>query len=130
MRHSLYNEAFTHWFPLYSGENETFEVFTQGKLKNLIDMMRPHYDNIIVDTPAFFAGPDALQLYEMADAPVLVLQANQTPSADTHNIVEMLKGAGHERIFAVLNRYNDFFESRTQNYYYVVRPENGQREAS
>ncbi|MCB0390643.1 MAG: AAA family ATPase [Bdellovibrionales bacterium] len=104
----------------YHTDNETIDVLSSGKLKEICEKLYDDYDHIIIDTPAFHAGADALLVYEIADKPIIVLEANKTSLAEAHNILDILKTIGHRSVFAVLNRYTEIFEVRPQNYYYAL----------
>ncbi|MCB9026651.1 MAG: AAA family ATPase [Bdellovibrionaceae bacterium] len=101
-------------------ENEPIDILSSGKLNSICDELKSVYDFIIIDTPAFYAGADALLVYEIADRVIITLESNKTSMAEAHNVLDILHTIGHKNIYAVLNRYTEIFEIKPQNYYYAI----------
>ncbi len=113
----------------YHREGDQVDILSSGKLKQICDELRNEYDFIFIDTPAFYAGADALLVYEIVDKPIIVIESGRTSMVEAHNIYDILRTLGHNTVYSVLNRYTEVFEVKPQSYYYAV-PKRSKEEAA
>jgi protein-tyrosine kinase len=93
------------------------EVIANGRLKELIDRLRPAFDWIIIDSPAAIAVADARTLANMADGLLLVVQAGSTPFEMAQKVRQEF--ADKPVLGVVLNRIepSEGYSSYYSNYY-------------
>lgn len=79
-------------------------VLPTDKLKSLLDMLKLHYDYILIDLPPVLHSPQGRKLSQLCDAVMLVIQAGVTRYPVVQKAAEMLAGAGVPVLGGVLNR--------------------------
>ncbi|HMD31726.1 MAG TPA: CpsD/CapB family tyrosine-protein kinase [Candidatus Acidoferrales bacterium] len=80
------------------------ELVARGRLKSMLSQLTPHFDWVLVDSPA--AGPmaDALTIADCCDGVLLVVQGGNTPYDVAQGVVQELR---EKRLLGVvLNRAN------------------------
>lgn len=93
------------------------ELLSQGRMKNLIEVLRAHYDYLIVDAPPISVVTDAAIIGGLVDGAILVVRSDYAP-------VEMVKLAKKKledvavKIFGVVISRFDAKKSRASSGYY------------
>lgn len=83
------------WYLLASGRvhGNTTELLDNQALAGIFETLRPYFDWIIIDTPPVAPLTDTLTLKQFADAGLLVVRADQTPTEAVEDAIGRL-GAG------------------------------------
>jgi protein-tyrosine kinase len=93
------------------------ELISSGRMKQLLDRVRPAFDWIIIDSPPALPVADASVLGGLVDGVLLVVRANSTPSAASQRASKELREANI--IGVVLNTseetsaYNSYYSGST-----------------
>src|SRR5262249_46658958 len=80
------------------------ELVGSQALKNLIQVLRLHYDLVILDTPPVLPIADARLLSTLADKTLYVVEWNKTPREAVQSGLSMLRSAGAGIGGVVLNK--------------------------
>jgi capsular exopolysaccharide synthesis family protein len=78
----------------------------EARLRHFLEVVKPMFDLIILDTPAFNASSEALALSEISDIPLLVMQAGKIKMANAMSMIEAIAGFRTRPLLAVLNRHD------------------------
>jgi Mrp family chromosome partitioning ATPase len=81
-----------------------FGEFNGQKFTQLINEARAEYDIIVIDTPAFSVGTEAIVMAGSSDVSVVVASAHKTGVDVYSDLIESLNSRGVSKIYGVLNR--------------------------
>ena len=117
----LNKEIYPHTDYIASGDFDRLsrETFTSEQLQKFIDHLKGRYDVIILDTPAFMAGPEGLILSDLSDIKLFVASFNQTRLHDSHDIYENLFENGRKNVYAVINKHDIPFRFTAYSQYFM-----------
>lgn len=79
------------------------ELVGSRKMKDLINMLREHYDYIIIDTPPVAPVADSLVLSPLADGVIMVVRSKKTIRKEARKTLYKLREAGSRVLGVVLN---------------------------
>ena len=85
-------------------------------MKSIFNSLAEKFDVVIVDTPAFSAGPEALAFAQESDVSLVVTQSLGTRVHDLHEMIDMLTVKKELDLYGILNRSDDGF-TRPDAYY-------------
>lgn len=103
---------------LPSGPRATnFDILASRGMEKLFNSLRDKFDVILLDTPAFAAGPEASILANMSDHILLVVNAYQTKLQDLSELLDNISPQNANQIYGVLNRHESSFNSSYNTYY-------------
>jgi capsular exopolysaccharide synthesis family protein len=80
------------------------DFFASVAMRDMIEMLRKHYDMIVLDAPPVLAVSDARVLSRLADATVLVVRWQKTPEAFVTAAASALRAGGTWVAGAVLTQ--------------------------
>ncbi|MEZ4872767.1 MAG: CpsD/CapB family tyrosine-protein kinase [Bdellovibrionales bacterium] len=105
------------------------DLQAQASFAEVMDKFKKEYDIIVMDTPAFKAGPEAIILARYANFPVIVASANTTKVRDLWEIDEALQGwTDYDKVYAIINKLEFSLETRSIPYSYRKMPVNDGQE--
>ena len=78
----------------------------ESRIRKFLEVVRPQYDLIILDTPAFNVSSEALALSEISDIPLLVFQSGKIKMSNALSMVEAIAGFRTRPLIAVMNRHD------------------------
>jgi capsular exopolysaccharide synthesis family protein len=109
------------FIPAGSGGDNLLELVANHRIEELIRVLSPHFDWILIDSPPVLAFADAIDIARAADAVLLVARAATTP----YDVAQRAQAAfSSSRILGfVLNAVKD--APRNGSYYYYGRREDG-----
>ncbi|GEM_PF-1172575 len=112
------------WYLLSSGRPNTnpTELLQSSALSNVFEVLRPHFDWIIIDTPPVIPLTDTLSIARYADAGLLVLRADRTPRHAVQNAIARIGSQhllgmilnGSEECERLYSQYNKSYSLRSQ----------------
>jgi capsular exopolysaccharide synthesis family protein len=106
-----------HFLP--SGNVEkNFELLSSTQIEFVLKDLRKQYDLIILDTPAFKAGPEGLVLANHSDLCLLVANAHTTKLDEIREILEHIPHDSAGKVYGVINRYHDVLDFNKKLAYY------------
>jgi tyrosine-protein kinase Etk/Wzc len=70
------------------------ELLLHQRFTNCLNVLGPHYDHIIIDSPPILAVTDATIIGQMAGGTLMVLKAGEHPMREIEQAVKRLKQAG------------------------------------
>jgi capsular exopolysaccharide synthesis family protein len=119
LERSLSNLAF---IPAGAGGDNSSELVANHRIEELIAILAPHFDWILIDSPPVLAVADAVDLARAADGVLLVARGATTP----YDVAQRAQTAfNNSRILGfVLNAVKDVPPNSSYSYYY------GKEEAS
>lgn len=82
-----------------------FELLSQPAYPALCDLLRQSFDAVLIDTPAFGIGHDALETAAVAGGALIVIQKNVTPTKVLHALKHGLDAQGTLVVGYVLNDF-------------------------
>ena len=95
--------------------NVSPDLLSRNQLPELIEVLRSHFDRIIVDTPPLLGLADSLLISKAVDGIIFVIRSDQTTQRDVATASEILHQSGAQVYGFVLNCVN---LKRLENYYY------------
>ncbi|MDX1546894.1 MAG: polysaccharide biosynthesis tyrosine autokinase, partial [Rhodothermales bacterium] len=103
-----YDIGFDGFFVLPAGRQvpNPAELLGSKRMRALLEMMKQHFDAIIIDTAPVLLATDAVLLSTQCDAAALVVAARQTDQVAVQRAREMLLGVGAPLVGGVLNRFD------------------------
>lgn len=109
------------FIPAGCGGNNSAELIASHRFEELMEILAPHFDWIVIDSPPVMAFADAVDLARGADGVLLVARAETT----TYEVAQHAQAAfGNSRVLGfVLNATKDVPESGY--YYYYGKREEG-----
>jgi capsular exopolysaccharide synthesis family protein len=113
MARSISNVTF---IPAGAGGDNSSELVANRRIEELITILTPHFDWILIDSPPVLAFADAIELARAADAVLLVARGASTP----YDIAQRAQAAfSSSRILGfVLNAVKDVPPNASYSYYY------------
>jgi len=110
---SFSNLAF---IPAGAGGDNSSELVANHRIEELIAILAPHFDWILIDSPPILAVADAVDLARAADAVLLVARGATTP----YDVAQRAQAAfNNSRILGfVLNAVKDVPPNSSYSYYY------------
>lgn len=107
-----------HFLPSGTAE-KSFELLSSTEAELVLKDLKKKYDLIILDTPAFKAGPEGLVLASHSDMCLLVANAHTTKLEEVREILENIPQDSAGKVYGVINRYQDLLDfNKKQAYYY------------
>lgn len=118
MARSISNLTF---IPAGAGGDNSFELVANRRIDELIAILTPHFDWILIDSPPVLAFADAVDLARAADAVLLVARGAVTP----YDVAQRAQAAfSNSRVLGfVLNAVKDVPPNASYSYYYYGRQE-------
>ncbi len=108
--------------PVIPGAMTGSDIFTPEAVDRLLDLLRPHFDVILLDTAPILAVADTRVIAAKADAALLVVLWRKTPARAADAAVQLLFDAGANIAGAVLSCVDLRQQSRTgygdRDYYF------------
>jgi Mrp family chromosome partitioning ATPase len=83
--------------------DETGALLSVSELKALLGKMQTTYGKVLIDAPGTSTSRDAILLGQLADAAVLVVEANKTRKIAARKAKEVLERAGVQLLGTILN---------------------------
>jgi capsular exopolysaccharide synthesis family protein len=104
------------FIPAGAGGDHSSELVANHRIEELIAILSPHFDWILIDSPPVLAVADAIDLARAADAVLLVARGASTP----FDVAQRAQAAfSNSRILGfVLNAVKDAPRNRSYYYYY------------
>jgi capsular exopolysaccharide synthesis family protein len=104
------------FIPAGAGGDNSSELVANHRIEELIAILSPHFDWILIDSPPVLAVADAIDLARAADAVLLVARGATTP----YDIAQRAQAAfSNSRILGfVLNAVKDVPSNASYSYYY------------
>jgi protein-tyrosine kinase len=104
------------FIPAGAGGDNSSELVANHRIEELIAILSPHFDWILIDSPPILAFADAIDLARAADAVLLVARGSATP----YDIAQRAQAAfSNSRILGfVLNAVKDVPPNASYSYYY------------
>ena len=104
------------FIPAGAGGDNSSELVANHRIEGLIDVLSPHFDWILIDSPPVLAFADAVDLSRAADAVLLVARGGSTP----FDVAQRAQAAfSNSRILGfVLNAVKDVPPNASYSYYY------------
>lgn len=95
------------------------ELLASDKFASMIKNLASSYDNIVIDTPAFKEGNDALLISKHAHAVLCVAAERETDRECLRSFLEIMRQANIQVTGFILNKYQlDLWEYATANFNY------------
>jgi len=79
--------------PCGGASTEPTHALASGRMRQLLDRVRDHFDEVYLDLPPTLPFADAAILGALSDGVLMVIRANQTSARHVRSAVEMLAGA-------------------------------------
>lgn len=98
----LKNESLFYIFNTRSYSHST-EILTNGKLEQLLTLLREKFDFVIIDTPPMNVTADAEPLADMADAFAVVVREHWTRAGQIRDMLDTLQGCRAASIGCIIN---------------------------
>jgi capsular exopolysaccharide synthesis family protein len=104
------------FIPAGAGGDNSSELVANHRIEELIAILSPHFDWILIDSPPILAFSDAIDLARAADAVLLVARGSVTP----YDVAQRAQAAfSNSRILGfVLNAVKDVPINSAYSYYY------------
>lgn len=90
------------------------ELLGSQQMKRLLDMLEPHFDYIVIDSPPVTTVTDGVLLAAMVNGVILVVHGGQSKREIVRRANQLLLGVGARVLGVVLNNVNQ----NEQRYYY------------
>lgn len=100
--------------PYFSAEN----LFGEGRMEKLLDVVRDRYDYIVLDLPPLMGLADGRYLAVLADATALVVKWNSTPVAAVTSAINWLRGDGANTLGTICTQVDPSAQAVGGLYYY------------
>ncbi|WP_183558422.1 GumC family protein [Mucilaginibacter sp. SP1R1] len=101
------------------------ELLENGKLNQLIEILKTSYDNIIIDSPPVHLVTDAFILARVSDLTLYVIRQGNTPKSELEFIKKLMKNDKFPLVNIVFNGVNNWKYGYGYTYdhtYYEVVP--------
>jgi capsular exopolysaccharide synthesis family protein len=92
------------FLPVAAPASNPAQLLTSQALKDLLEVLRRHYDLVILDAAPVLPVADTRMLSRLADKAVYVVEWNKTPREAVLSGIAMLRNAGTELAGTVLNK--------------------------
>lgn len=101
------------------------DLFNPGRMRLLLEQLRPHYDHILIDTPPVLGVTDSRSIAKLSDGVVLMIKWGSTPISAVDAALAGLEHDNVPIIGAVLTMVNPraeavgalYYSRRYANYY-------------
>ncbi len=104
------------------------EILGSKRMAKLLEVLRPTYQHILIDSPPITAVTDAVVLSKYADGVIVVVRAAETPREIVQNGIGQLKTVGAHILGVILNGVSMGKEGYYYyQYYYYYYGEDGKR---
>jgi capsular exopolysaccharide synthesis family protein len=122
MARSISNLTF---IPAGAGGDNSSELVANRRIEELIAILSPHFDWILIDSPPVLAFADAIDLARAADAVLLVARGASTP----YDVAQRAYAAfSSSRVLGfVLNAVKDVPPNASYSYYYGKQEDNSEK---
>ncbi|SFS10964.1 GumC family protein [Sphingomonas jatrophae] len=100
--------------PYFSAEN----LFGEGRMEKLLDVLRDRYDYIVMDLPPLMGLADGRYLAVLADAVALIVKWNSTPISAAKSALGWLRGDGSKPVGVIYTQVDPSAHSVGGLYYY------------
>ncbi len=90
------------------------DLLTSKRMRVLVDLLKQHFDMVILDAPPAVGMSDATVLADMAEGVVLVIRADRTPVTEALRAKEQLETVETPIVGTVLN----MFDMKKEGYYH------------
>ncbi len=104
VQHVLVDDAHLDIIAAGAARENTFELFTKTKIKNLLRDLSKRYEYVFVDIPPLLHRAESILLCKCCDAVVFIIRAGQTRVEVVHEAKALLESAGVRVLGSVLNR--------------------------
>ncbi|MBP7175221.1 MAG: CpsD/CapB family tyrosine-protein kinase [Thermoclostridium sp.] len=92
------------YLPCGRDVENTYEMLSSARFKDILDKLSQEYDKIIIDTPALSNVIDGYEIASMTDGAIIVIRNRFPETQRLTNMVKQLKMANVNVIGAVLNK--------------------------
>ncbi len=99
-----------------NGTENSTELIKSDNMRDLICQARKNVDLVIIDTPPMGASPDAECIAELADAAVLVVRQDWTPTRIINDAIDAINSADVKLLGCIFN--NVYHTDLSENYNY------------
>lgn len=107
-----------HFMPAGRRSHNPHALLGNGKLRSLLDRLRPSYRYIVIDAPPVLPASDALIIANAADGTLLSTMRDVSRAPQVKRACEQLQGCGARLVGAVLSGVPyHYYESRYGQYY-------------
>lgn len=96
---------------------------------DFLNQAREQFDIILIDTPAFAVGPEALFMAGQSDIGLVIATAHQTKQEAFAELAESLHARGTKNLYAIMNR-SGYRGYAAEAYYYSDRLKVAERNAA
>ena len=102
------------------------DIFSSHRMEQIVDMLKEHYDRVIIDTPPVMAVADACILGRVVDKTIFVVRWDKTPRKVARAAMEQLHRSGVDIAGVVLqqvdlDRYGRMGYGDSGYYYHYSR---------
>lgn len=101
-----------------SSPSNPAELLASQKMRDFLEMMRPQYDFILIDTPPILVCSDSRVLAEVADGMILIAKVESTNIKALDHAINLTKHLNIEVLGLILNQVEFRFGKA---YYYTYR---------
>jgi capsular exopolysaccharide synthesis family protein len=106
LAHAIRRDRYTSMdlLPIAGTFSSPVELLATRSMQRLVEVLRQHYDLVIVNTPSVRVFPEAQRMAQLADTSLLVLNWDETSRSALVESVRILHQAGAHIAGTVLNR--------------------------
>ncbi len=106
LAHAIRRDRYTSMdlLPIAGTFSSPVELLATRSMQRLVEVLRQHYDLVIVNTPSVRVFPEAQRMAQLADTSLLVLNWDETSRSALVESVRILRQAGAHIAGTVLNR--------------------------
>lgn len=97
------------------------ELLASGEFEKLLDEVRKHYDNVVIDGPPILGLADAPQLARTVEGTVIVMEAGRTRAAQAKQAIDRLRSVRANILGAVLTKLDAEAQGYGYGYGYSYR---------
>lgn len=109
--------------PYGRATNDPAALVASRRFSEMIDLLRPEFDAIIIDAAPTIAGSDSVFMGENSDGVVIVVNTRRTRLPSLQRTIDSLEEGRDIRILGVIfNRVRIQITARYYNYYYRQTP--------
>ena len=95
----------------------SLQLLTSLRYKEMMDMLREHFDVVLVDSPPAGIIVDAIEVAKYCDGALLVIACNTGRRQEIDEVAQNIRKTGCKMLGAVLNNVN-FNSFQNRRYYY------------
>jgi capsular exopolysaccharide synthesis family protein len=109
--------------PLGRSESDPAALLSRPRFREMIELLSPRFDAIILDAAPTIGGPDSIFLGEASDGVVIVVNTRRTRLSSLKRSIEELKEGPNVNIYGLIfNRVRLQITSKYNNNYYRQTP--------